>query len=458
MMRWNGTRKIALVVCAALAAAVLPGISGPAPGYLLSAALAMAILFLLSAFFSGSETALLSLSPAHVRIMEEEGLPGARAVRLLRRTPNRMLITILLGNNAANIGASVLATTWATGLFGPAALPFVTIVMTISVLIVGEIFPKALAQKHGDRISRWVARPILVLQTALLPLTYVLERLLEGSLPALGSSGAPKQKAMSELRAMLQIATEGGHIRTPLRDVLSSALSFASRHVADVLTPRDRVVAIDLGGSLDELRRLFVSSGRSRIPVFQGEPDRVVGVATQSALLRAQEEGKARIDELDLVETLFLEPSLALEDALLAFQAERQHLAVVRDAAGRLRGIVTIEDVMEEIVGELFDEEVRDTLFLRRTGPDSWEVRGDCPLAELRRDWPDFARGEPAYRSVENLYQVLAKKRPREGDRYSGEEFILRVMGVHEGSILSLRVERTSPPSPPPTDAPVPGT
>lgn len=313
----------------------------------------LAVLVLLSAFFSGSEIALVSLSHARVRALKEKNIPGSHAIVALKNHPNRMLITILIGNNLVNIAASVLATAWATALFGSVALGWVTGILTLVVLIAGEIFPKAFAQRHNELFARLSAPVLQLLQKALFPLVIALEWLLGMLMARMERQKTSHITALGELKAFIRVVAEKREIDENLQEILESTFEFDRTQVGLIMTPRDRLVTAKTSDSLEALRALFVQKGRSRIPVFEG--DRVVGLVNMHTLLEAQIQGKTHVGEIALIEALRVEASAYIDDLLLTLQGANQQLALVYDGE-KLVGLVTVENILEEIVGEMHDE------------------------------------------------------------------------------------------------------
>lgn len=315
--------------------------------------LAFVFLLLLSAFFSGSEIALVSLSHARARALKEKGIPGSHAIIALKSAPNRMLITILLGNNLVNIAASVLATVWATAIFGSSALGWVTGFLTLIVLVAGEIFPKAFAQRHNEFFARHSAPLLLFLQTVFLPLVIALEWLLSMLIVRAGSQKTAHITALGELKALIRIVAEKREIDENLQDILESAFEFDRTRVGPIMTPLSRLVTTKTTDTIERLRELFIEKGRSRIPVFEGK--NVAGLVNMQLLLEAQLRGLTHVGQMPLIPVVRVQASAYIDDLLLTLQEANQQLALVYDG-DRLVGLVTVENILEEIVGEMHDE------------------------------------------------------------------------------------------------------
>ena len=333
------------------------GATGAEGGDLLSNQTAVFAIFLLllalSGLFSGSEIALVSITHARINAMLERKVPGSHTIAQLKSHPNRMLITILIGNNLVNIGASVLATAWASLLFGSQALGAVTGVLTITVLIVGEIFPKALAQRHNELFARLVAPMIRFLQMGIFPLVVALEWLLSLLLDRLGATKTTHISQLGELKAFVRLVGEKREIDGNIQDILESTFEFDETRVRDIMTPLDRLIHAEPSDTLEALRDRFIQSGKSRLPVLKA--GKALGLVNMHLLLEAQVAGKERVEEIVLIPTLSVDADRFIDDLLASLQHARQQMALVYES-GKLCGVVTVENILEEIVGEMYDE------------------------------------------------------------------------------------------------------
>ncbi|GHV03697.1 hypothetical protein AGMMS50229_03460 [Campylobacterota bacterium] len=313
----------------------------------------LAVLTVCSAFFSGSEIAMVSISHARVRALVEKKVAGAHAIASVKTNPNRFLITILIGNNLVNIGASVLATAWATNLFGSSSLGWVTGILTLVVLIVGEIFPKTFAQRHNELFARFSAPILLTLQTVLLPIVFLLELLLESLMPKMGEPQTAKVSTLSELKALIRIVGEKREIDSNVQEILESTFEFDRTQVREIMTVRDKVVSVNIDDSIEVLRERFVNEGRSRIVVFCGA--HAAGIVNMHMLLEAESRSVAMVSDIELLDPVRVEAGLFIDDLLIRLQAANQQLALVYDE-GDFVGVVSVENILEEIVGEMHDE------------------------------------------------------------------------------------------------------
>jgi len=343
--------------------------------------LLLALLLVLSGFFSGAEIALFSISPAKARALAEESHRGARALIDLKSNPHRLLITILIGNNIANISAAAVATYAATEMFGSAGVGLATGVMTLLVLFFGEITPKSFAAANAIKISL-VAAPVLRALSRLLfflvvPLEAVTRKLLRNSIDA------AEIVTESEIRVMTQMGHQSGEIEEHERRLVERAFAMDRTQAWEVMTPRVEMFAwqdsLRLASIAQELRRIPYS----RIPVYGESPDDITGVL----YLRDALEALVANQDVELAalarEPLFVPESVTLIELLRDFQTRRIHMGLVVDEHGGIDGLITLEDILEELVGEIEDEtDVPDTAIVR-INRNQLLARGGAELREI---------------------------------------------------------------------------
>ncbi|KAI3695377.1 hypothetical protein L1987_78374 [Smallanthus sonchifolius] len=334
--------------------------------------LILAALLGLSAFFSMAETSITTLSPWKVReLADKEGENGV--FKLLRTDVTRFLTTILIGTTVVNIGATALFTEAATTVFGEAGVSAATGVMTVVVLLLTEITPKSIAVHNATAVARAVVRPVAWLSVVLYPVGRVVTFLSMGMLKILGLKGKSEPSVTEdELKLMLRVAELSGAIEEEEQDMIENVLEIKDTHVKEVMTPLVDVVAVDSSATLVDFHHLWVTHQYSRVPVFEQRIDNIVGVAYAMDLLDLIKKG-------DMLETAvvggiahkpayFVPDSMLVWNLLREFRIRKVHMAVVLNEYGGTVGIVTLEDVVEEIVGEIFDENDSKEEIERKTG------------------------------------------------------------------------------------------
>lgn len=334
-------------------------------GLLISALLA------LSAFFSMAETSIMTLWPWKVQELAEKE-PEDGVFRLLRQDVTRFLTTILIGTTVANIGATALVTEAATALFGEAGISAATGVMTVVILLLTEITPKSIAVHNATEVARFVVRPVAWLSLVLYPVGRIVTALSMGMLKILGlKSRSEPLVTEEELKLMLRGAELSGAIEEEEQDMIENVLEIKDTYVREVMTPLVDVVAIDAGASLMDFRNLWVTHQYSRVPVFERRVDNIVGIAYAMDMLDYVEQAEMleRLTVGRIAHKVYFVPdSMSVWNLLREFRIRKVHMAVVLNEYGGTIGIVTLEDVVEEIVGEIFDESDSKEEIRKKTG------------------------------------------------------------------------------------------
>lgn len=318
------------------------------------------ILLALSALFSGIEIAFFSLTPGRVRTMVRQGLYAATLVERMKQQPRRILITILIGNNLVNITLAALATELALSLFGSDGVAIATGAATFFILVFGEIFPKSFAQQYAGQTSRYTAPFVYALSIALTPIAWCLERFMD--LLAIGraqSAAAATRIAEEEIRSLFQIGYEKGYIDTHEREFAERLFRFNDAPVSSVEKPLGSAIMLDGSATIAQVAKEAAVSGYSRFPVFERERTRITGIVHIKDILKALPEHGDRALGAIAHPPLVVSKDEKLDDAFRRMRTQRVHYALVQDARGAIEGLVTLEDILEELVGEIYDESDR---------------------------------------------------------------------------------------------------
>lgn len=321
-------------------------------------AITLVILLLVSGFFSMSETALMALSKIRTRHMVEEGVKGAKLVQKLTENPSNLLGAVLIGNNIANTAASALATTLALSIVGDKGIGVVTLIMTVLILIFGEITPKSIAKENSEKVALRVSKPINLLVKIFKPIIILLTFISNFIMKILGQKPDSNQPFITEeeLKTMVGVSEQEGVLEDVEKEMIFNVFEFGDSQVKDVMVQRVDVVAVDVNSTYDELINVIKTEQFSRIPVYNQNIDDVVGIINVKDLIIA---GQSK--ENFNVEDYMREPYYTFEfkkitELFNELKKTRNHIAVVLDEYGGNVGIVTIEDLIEEIVGEIEDE------------------------------------------------------------------------------------------------------
>jgi Mg2+/Co2+ transporter CorB len=411
----------------------------------LDVAIVLLCLFV-SAFFSASETALTASSRASMLRLEKQGSKQAGVVAYLLNARERMIGALLLGNNIANIGASALATGLFTAWFGEVGVLYATAVMTVLVVIFAEVLPKTIAINAPDRLSLMVARPMKFLVLLLSPLLNLIEILIRALLTMLRIPVGANQPILSpteRLRGAVDLIHHEGGVEKSDRDMLGGLLDLKDLQVSDVMVHRTEMVMINADLPAEELVREMLATEYTRLPLWRDRPENIVGVLHAKDVLRAIRLAEGDISKID-VNSIMLPPWFVpdlrpLSEQLKAFRRRKTHFALVVDEYGEVEGMVTLEDILEEIVGDISDEHDVEVAGVRAQPDGSVVVDGSVPIRDLNRamDWhlPD----EHAT-TIAGLVIHEARSIPDRGQSFTFHGFRFRVLRRERNRITALRI------------------
>src|SRR5215468_10669801 len=395
-------------------------------------------LLLASAFFSGSETALTGASPAKMHALEQDGSRRARVVNYLLTVRERFIGAILLGNTLANVAASALATSLFLSLFGEQGVAYATVVMTVIVVLFAEVLPKTYAIVNADRMALVVAPAVRFVVALLAPVTNAIQFLVRHTLRLFGASISDEAEVLSaheELRGTIElIHKEGGVVKLD-RDMLGGVLDLRELTVSDIMVHRTKIDAIDAELPTEKIIDLALKSSHTRLPLWRGEREEIVGILHAKTLLRALRDAKGDVSKLDIMKLAtppwFVPDTTTLKDQLNAFLKRKSHFAIVVDEYGEVMGLVTLEDIIEEIVVA--------SIAARPQADGSIIVEGSVPLRDLNRlmDWelPD----EEAT-TVAGLVLHEAQTIPDAGQAFTFHGFRFEVLRRQRNRLTSIRV------------------
>ena len=412
---------------------------------LIGPALLIVGLLCLSAFFSGSETSLTATSRARMLQMERDKHPGAAVVNKLIGDGESLLGSILLGNNLVNIAASMIAGQLFEDLLGGNSVLWATLVMTALVLIFAEVMPKTYALSNPDRFALAVARPILLAVKVFAPVVSAVQVVVRGTLRLFGANvEGPVLSAHDELRGAIALHHEEGGVVKDDRDMLGGVLDLRELTVDDIMVHRKSIVMIDAEKKPEEIVTEALHSPHTRLPLYREDAENIVGILHVRDIARALHEadGDASVIDIDALrrEAWFVPETTEVLDQLNAFREKREHFALVVDEYGALMGLVTLEDILEEIVGAIEDEH---DIAVEGIQPDAehsaWLVDGAVPIRDLNRalDWelPD----EEAV-TIAGLVIHEAQTIPERGQVFQFHGARFEVVERRRNQITKLRV------------------
>jgi Mg2+/Co2+ transporter CorB len=405
------------------------------------------VCLLLSAFFAGSETALTASSRASMMRLEKHGNRRAGLVNRLLAQRERLLGALLFGNNAVNIAASALATDVLLTWFGHAGVIYATAVMTIIVVVFAEILPKTAAFNAPDRIALLVARPMNVIVKVLGPVLMAIEALVRWLLKHIGMTVGEDQQVLSareELRGAVDLLHDEGDVETLDRDMFGGVLDLRELAVSDVMIHRTNMITLNADDPAEDVVNAVIASPVTRLPLWRGNPENIVGVLHVKDLLRALHAVDGDASKVDIAGLLtppwFVPEQRPVSEQLKAFRRLKTQLALVVDEYGEVEGLVTLEDILEEIVGDITDEHDVAIPGVRRQPDGSVNADGAVPIRDLNRVMGWNLPDQEAT-TVAGLVIHEARSIPEVGQSFTFHGFRFRVLRRERNRITALRIQ-----------------
>ncbi|MBV9590774.1 MAG: HlyC/CorC family transporter [Hyphomicrobiales bacterium] len=408
--------------------------------------LVIAISLGLSAFFATGETSLTAVSRARMTALERQGNQAARLVNRLLASRERLIGAMLIGNNVVNIGASALTTTIFVALFGDAGVLYATATMSVLVVVFAEVLPKTIAVAKPDRTALLLARPVAITVALLGPILTAIEAFIRGLLRLFGvriEENQPILSATEELRGTVDLLEEEGAVVKDEADMFGGLLDLSELEVSDVMVHRTYMHSVNIELPAPDILQEVLASNNTRLPIWRDSPENIVGILHAKDVLRALAAAHGDPAKLDFAriatEPWFVPDTTSLADQLKAFRSRKAHVALVVDEYGEVMGLVTLEDILEEIVGDISDEHDVQVHGVRPQPNGSIVVEGSVPIRDVNRamDWrlPD----EDAT-TVAGLVIHESQTIPDAGQAFTFHGYRFEVLRKHRNRITQLRV------------------
>lgn len=402
------------------------------------------ILLMLSAFFSSAETALTTVNKVRVRTLAENGDKRAAMVASVIENPGKMLSTILIGNNIVNLSASSLMTTLALRAFGSAAVGIATGVLTLLILVFGEITPKTMSTMYAEQISFAYAGAIHALMVILTPVIFIVNKLSRGVLFVLRVDPNKKQDPMTEdeLRTIVEVSHEEGVIESEEKKMINNVFDFGDAVAKDVMVPRIDMTMVDVNASFSELMTLFQEERFTRIPVYEENTDNVIGIVNMKDFILFDHDKEKNFSVRDyLREPLYTYEYKKTAELMLEMRKTFNNIAIVLDEYGATAGLITLEDMLEEIVGEIRDEYDQDEEDdVKKIAADEYLVNGSAKLDDLN-DRLGLSLESEDYDSIGGLVIGRLDHLPEEGEEVDCENLHLKVEKMDKNRIEKVRIQ-----------------
>lgn len=402
---------------------------------------------ILSAFFSSSETALFSLNKLQLKKMQQKEGENRQVKSIIKLLddPQRTLITILTGNMFVNVAASSLATYLAIQLFGDIGTSIATGVMIFLILVFGEIVPKSLAVANDEKISRKVAKPIDIIASIILPLIKLFKIIINLLFYSLGKKIAKRKKEITEddLISLIDAGKDEGVLEEEEKEMIRNIFEFGDTTVKEVMVPRVDIACIPSDTKLDSVLRLIKKVGHSRIPVYEGTIDNIIGILYAKDLLAVYERWYKTKEKFDLKKILrkayFVPENKKIDDLLDIFRRDRIQIAIVIDEYGGTAGLITLEDVVEEIVGEIIDEYDKETKLYEIIDNNTMIVDGMIDIDKIN-ELLNIEIPENDFETLGGFIYDLMGRVPRKGEKIEYQHLQMTIEQVVKNRIKRVKI------------------
>ncbi|MBF0451665.1 MAG: HlyC/CorC family transporter [Candidatus Magnetomorum sp.] len=401
-------------------------------------------LIVLSAFFSGVETAFVSLSDIRLNhLCEKENKKSILRVKRLKANSERLIITILIGNNLVNIAASSIATKVAIDIFQSGGIGIAIGMMTLIILIFGEIVPKHIAMAKNEFIAVLAAPVIRILQIVLFPLIFLLEKLTKFVAKPMNNEPAEPLITEAEIKSVVTLGEEIGEIEKDERIMIHNIFRFSDLQANEIMTDRTQIFSLDATSYLKEVSEHIVSNGFSRIPVFEDHSDNIKGILyARDVLQLLLSKGEDRpIKEL-IRPAMIIPETMLIDNLLREFKREKVHIAMVVDEHGGISGLITIEDVLEEIVGDIYDETDKDEELIRVIDEYKSFVKGETEIEEVNRILALNLSEEEDYETISGYILSHLRHIPEVGEELSVDNIVIRITKADQQRIIEVEIDK----------------
>lgn len=405
------------------------------------------LLLMLSAFFSSAETAFTAVSRSKVRKLVEEKKAGAKELEKLVEDPHRFLATVLLGNNIVNVMATALATRLFLVWFGDWAIAISTGAMTFLILVFGEITPKTLAIRHAERIALLFSRFFFLIEKVLFPLSKVVVFFSQIIVRVAGEKSIKSEPFLTEgeIKALIELGGEEGLIEEEERALIHQIFEFGDTVVREIMVPRLDMVSLESKTRIEEALKLALKKGYSRLPVFEGSLDNIRGLVYLKDIVSALSKGEKEKKVGELVRPAYFVPETKkIIELLREMQRNKVHMAIIVDEYGGIAGLVTIEDILEEIVGEIFDEyDVQEALFQPlKKGKVLIDTRISFDEAKELLNLKTSEEEEEEFDTFGGFLYSLFGRIPRKGEKIEYDNWRFKVLKVSGHRIAKVIAEK----------------
>ena len=401
------------------------------------------ILLILGAYFASSEIALSSVNKVRIRLLAERGDRGAKNVQYILDHFDRALSAILIGNNLSHILASSIATLWAARMWSTSAVAATTLVLTVIVFFFAELLPKSIAKKYSEHFSQTIAGSLILFMHICRPLSFLLTALGNAAANLVGSEGADVTE--DEFYDMVENIAEEGSLEANKGELVQSALNFGEHTVGDILTVRVDVEAIDDTETVSEILDRIRKVRHTRMPVYHESIDNVVGILSCRKYVKAYLKQGEQVDLREIMDPpYFVHGSTEISDLLPAMNRQKASMAIVTDDYGGMEGVVTVEDILEELVGDIWDEDDEVVETFVQVDEHTYDVDASMSIDDCfdQMGYENYDEDEVAHKTMVSLIYAGLDANPAEGDSIQYKDLQITVLKMEKRRILTLRITK----------------
>lgn len=401
------------------------------------------ILVCFSAFFACAETAFLSITKVKAETLEKQKVPGAQTLLKLKEQPRHFIITILIGNNLVNTGASALATVLATTLFGSSGIGIATGIMTFILLTFGEIIPKSYAASNAEKIVLFIAKPSMVMITVLYPLVFLFEKGTEIIMKLFGATKQSPLFSEAELRTLVEVGVREKTLGSTEKEFIEGVLEFKQTLVKEIMTPKRRMFMLDENTVVSDAVAEINRREHTRIPVYSDTPEHISGIVYLKDILQAVEDKRTNQKIREIAKKpLFVEEDYLINRLFKELKGRHVHIAIVHNKKRELKGLVTMEDIIEEIVGDIFDEKDISPTLMKRIKKNMIIVHAETEIEDINSFFNVRIPITDNKILLSQFLETLRKKEWQEGMKLKYDSLVFIIKEVEEGRPVKVFVEK----------------
>jgi len=406
-----------------------------------SLVIALIALIFMSGYFSSTETAFTCFNKIRIKNLALEGNKKAKQVLEISEDYDKLLSTILIGNNIVNITSATLATLFFTGVFGNKGPTISTIVMTVIVLIFGEITPKSLAKKYPEKFVLTIVGSIRIIHVILLPLNAIFS-LWKKLINSIFKNENSPSYTEDELKTIIDEVKDEGVLNNNESELIKQAIDFDDVPADDIYTPRIDIVAIDIDDDIEEIKDTFIESGFSRLPIYKDKIDNIIGVIHEKDFISMISRGEKNLESISK-KVLFITPNKKISILLKELQKNKTHMAIVIDEYGGTEGLITIEDIVEELVGEIYDEHEEEEQYFLKLSNTKYQISCNADLDDMLKT---IGRDPSLYdeddvSTVNGLIINKFGKIPVEGEIIEFDDLKITIKSAEEKKVNEIYLE-----------------